>query len=73
MVCMTKRFSCAGHFVDHEMRCLAFAIEEKAHGRVARDRLAALGVTTGLWQREFKLAALSGAPTATPIRVEWRD
>jgi len=60
-------------FVDHEMPCLAFAIEEKARPRVARDRLAALGVSTGAWLRELKLAVLSGAPADTPITLRWRD
>lgn len=66
-------FRVRGRFVDHEMPCLAFAIEEKARGRVARDRLAALGVTAGPWLRELKLAVLSGAPAETQLRVQWRD
>ncbi|WP_137896545.1 MBL fold metallo-hydrolase [Ramlibacter sp. 2FC] len=62
-----------GRFVDHEMPCLAFAIEEKARIRVAKDRLATLGVGTGAWLRELKLAILSGAPPETPIALRWRD
>jgi ribonuclease Z len=62
-----------GCFVDHETPCLAFAIEEKPRPRVAKDRLATLGVTTGAWLRELKLAILSGAPDTTPIDVRWRD
>jgi ribonuclease Z len=62
-----------GRFVDHEMPCLAFVVEEKPRPRVAKDRLAALGVGTGPWLNELKLAVLSGAPAATPIRVRWRD
>lgn len=60
-------------FVDHEMPCLAFAVEEKARPRVAKDRLAALGVSTGPWLRELKLAILAGAPAHTPIHLRWRD
>jgi ribonuclease Z len=55
------------------MPCLAFAIEEKAHMRVARDRLEALGLATGPWLRELKQAVMAGAPGETPIRVHWRD
>ena len=55
-------FRVRGRFVDHGIPCLAYAIEEKAHVRVAPDRLAALGVTTGPWLRELKHAVLSGAP-----------
>jgi ribonuclease Z len=62
-----------GRFVDHEMPCLAFVVEEKARPRVAKDRLAALGVCTGPWLRELKLALLAGAPADSPIRLRWRD
>lgn len=62
-----------GRFVDHEMPCLAFVIEEKAHPRVAKDRLAALGVSTGPWLRALKLAIMSEAPADMPIQMRWRD
>ena len=62
-----------GRFVDHEMPCLAFAIEEKPRPRVAKDRLAMLGVHTGAWLRQLRAAVLAGAPASTPIRVRWRD
>jgi ribonuclease Z len=66
-------FRVRARFVDHEMPCLAFAVEEKARPRVAKDRLAALGVSTGAWLRELKAAVLSAAPAQTPIRLRWRD
>jgi len=66
-------FRVRARFVDHEMPCLAFALEEKARLRVATDRLAALGVTTGPWLRELKHAVLTGAPGDTPIPMRWRD
>ncbi len=66
-------FRVRGCFVDHDTPCLAYAIEETAHVNVARDRLAALGVSTGAWLRELKHAVLTGAPGTTPIDVRWRD
>lgn len=66
-------FRVRARFVDHGMPCLAFAIEEKAHVKVAKDRLAALGVSAGSWLRELKRAVLTGAPGETPILVQWRD
>lgn len=66
-------FRVRARFVDHEMPCLAFALEEKAAVRVAADRLAAMGFTTGAWLRELKHAVLTGAPGETPILVEWND
>lgn len=66
-------FRVRGRFVDHDIPCLAYAIEEKAHVKVAKDRLEALGVSTGAWLRELKHAVLTGAAGSTPIEVAWRD
>jgi ribonuclease Z len=66
-------FRVRGRFVDHDIPCLAYAIEEKAQVKVAKDRLAALGVSTGSWLRELKQAVLTGAPAETPIQMQWRD
>ncbi|MGE8367130.1 ribonuclease Z [Cupriavidus sp.] len=66
-------FRVSACFVDHETPCLAYLIEEKARLGVARDRLDALGMTTGAWLRELKHAVLSGAADDTPILVQWRD
>ena len=51
-------FRVRARFVDHDIPCLAYAIEEKAHVNVAKDRLAALGVGVGAWLSIF--AALRG-------------
>lgn len=66
-------FRVRGRFVDHDIPCLAYGAEEKAHVRIAKDRLAALGLTAGAWLRELKRAVLTGAPDETPIQVQWRD
>jgi ribonuclease Z len=66
-------FRVRGRFVDHGIPCLAYAVEEKAQVKVAKDRLARLGVSTGAWLRELKHAVLTEAPAATPIPVRWRD
>lgn len=62
-----------GRFVDHGTPCLAYAVEEKARVKVAKDRLAALGVATGAWLHTLKQAVLAGAPADTPIDLRWRD
>jgi ribonuclease Z len=66
-------FRVRGRFVDHELPCLAFALEEKARMKVAKDRLEALGLTTGPWLRTLKQALVAQAPGDTPIAVRWRD
>jgi ribonuclease Z len=66
-------FRVRARIVDHEMPVLAFALEEKAQVRVAVDRIAAMGLTTGAWLRTLKQAVLSGAPDATPVALAWHD
>ena len=66
-------FRVRARFVDHELPCLCYAVEEKAHMKVARDRLEAMGLATGPWLRELKRAVLADAPGGTPIAVHWRD
>ncbi len=66
-------FRVRARFVDHETPCVAYLIEEKARLGVDKDRLAALGLTTGAWLRELKHAVLNGAADDSPILVRWRD
>lgn len=66
-------FRVRARFVDHDIPCLAYAIEEKARLAVARERLPELGLTTGAWLQALKEAVLAGAPGDTPLRLAWRD
>jgi ribonuclease Z len=66
-------FRVRGRFVDHDIPCLAYAIEEKAQVRVDKGRLLALELGAGAWLHELKHAVLTGAPGDTPIRIQWRD
>src|SRR5207302_10156893 len=45
------RFRVRGRFVDHDIACRAYAIEEKGHGNVGKDRRTAPGLATGAWSR----------------------
>jgi ribonuclease Z len=60
-------------FVDHEMPCLAFALEEKPRPRIDRVRLEAMGLATGAWLRDLRQAVARGAPADMPILLRWRD
>jgi len=62
-----------GRFVDHGIPCIAYAIEEKARVKVDKDRLVALGFSTGAWLRDLKQAIITAAPADTPIGMQWRD
>ena len=66
-------FRVRARIVDHEMPVLAFALEEKAQMRVAVDRIAAMGLTTGPWLRALKQAVLAGVGDDTPLALAWRD
>jgi ribonuclease Z len=58
--------------LNHRIPCLAFAVQEKAHVNVWKDRVEQLGLSVGPWLRDLKRAVLRGAPDDTPIRVAAR-
>jgi ribonuclease Z len=60
-------------FLDHDIPCLAFALEESVHVNVWKTRLAELGLPTGPWLQAVKRAVIAGAPDDTPIEVQWHD
>jgi len=66
-------FRVRGRFVDHDIQCLSYAVEEKAHVNVRKERIAELGFATGAWLRDLKHAVLTGQPADTVIDVRWRD
>lgn len=61
------RVRCA--ILDHRIPCLAFALEEKRHVNVWKNRLRELDLPTGPWLRVLKEAVQRNAPDTTPIAV----
>jgi ribonuclease Z len=59
--------------LEHRTMSLGFAIEEKAHLHVMKDRLEKLGLPSGPWLTELKREVARGAPEETPLVVRWRD
>lgn len=59
--------------LDHGTPCLGFAVQEKQHVNIWRNRLDELALEPGPWIREFKHALLSGQPGNTPIRAVRRE
>jgi len=68
-----EAFRVRARFVDHEMPCLAYALEESTHVTVWKSRLAEMGLTTGPWLQAARRAVMRGAPGDTPIEVGWHD
>ena len=59
--------------LDHGTPCLAFALDEKCHVNVWKNRLADLGLPVGPWVKALKDAVIAGQPDDTPVRAWWRD
>lgn len=59
--------------LDHKIPCLAFALEEKKHINVWKNRLDEMGLPTGAWLRELKTAVLSEKPDDLQFRVWWKE
>ncbi len=52
--------------MDHQVPCLAFALEEPVHVNVARDALERMGLEPGPWIRPVKQAVQAGCPPDHP-------
>jgi ribonuclease Z len=59
--------------LDHRTPCLAFALEEKAHANVWKNRLLERGLAPGPWLQQAKRAVLGGAPDDQIIQATWRE
>jgi ribonuclease Z len=59
--------------IDHGIPALAFALEERAHINIWRNRVEAMGLAVGPWLGAFKQAILRGSPEDTPVAVTWAD
>lgn len=60
--------------LDHNgIVSLGFALEEKAHLNVWKDRLDDLGLPTGPWLTELKQRVRRGDRDDTPLTIRWRD
>jgi len=68
-----EMFSVRALTLDHKTPCLAFALQEKSHVNIWKNRLAEQGLSTGPWLRELKQAVLRGEPDATLVRVGRRE
>lgn len=59
--------------LDHGIACLAFALEEKEHVNIMKNRLLEMGLGVGPWLTELKRAVLKGGEGDTPFRAWWRE
>jgi ribonuclease Z len=64
-----EAFRVRARFVDHDIPCLAFLLEETAHVNVWKNRLAEFGLPIGPWLRALKRAVRAGAADDETIDV----
>jgi ribonuclease Z len=64
-------FEVCSAMVDHGVPTLAFALEERAHINIWRNKLESMGLAVGPWLGAFKEAILDGQPDDAPIEVAW--
>lgn len=53
--------------LDHGIPCLGFAIQEKQHVNVFKNRLEEMGLERGPWLNELKRLVLADAPPEAPV------
>ena len=59
--------------LDHGIPCLGFAIKERFHVNINKDRLAALGLETGPWLTDFKQALYDGRDSESEFEIKAGD
>lgn len=59
--------------LDHQIPCLAFALEEKNHVNIMKNRLLERGFAVGPWLTELKTAVLRGDADDGLFRVWWKE
>lgn len=59
--------------LDHHIPCLAFALDEKQHLNVWRNRVTGMGLGVGPWLNDLKHLIATGAPDETLIKARWRQ
>jgi ribonuclease Z len=64
-----ETFKVRATLLDHDIPCLAFALEERAHVNIRKVAVEALGLRVGPWLRELKHAVMLDRPDATPFRI----
>jgi len=68
-----ETFRIRAAFLDHKTPCLAFALEEKNHVNIMKNRLQELGLPTGAWLGELKRQIARGETDDVNVRAWWRD
>ena len=69
IVASEVEFDVQAAILEHHGPCLGFAVSERAHVNVWKNRLTERGLATGQWLQALKRAVLEDAPGDTPIML----
>lgn len=56
-------------FLNHEIPCMAFCLQENYHINIIKNQMDSLGITVGPWLKEFKKLLHADADPATELLV----
>jgi ribonuclease Z len=66
-------FSVRAAILEHRVPCLGFALEEKPHVNIDKDKLESMKAEPGPWLNELKQSVLRDDPESSFITVPFRD
>ena len=66
-------FTISCRHLDHKIPSLGFALKERFHINIHKDKLLTLNLPVGPWLRDFKEALWEGRSEDTPFSVEWEE
>lgn len=66
-------FSVRAAILEHRVPCLGFALEEKPHVNIDKDKLESMKAEPGPWLNELKQSVLRDDPESSLITVPFRD
>ncbi len=66
-------FSARAAILEHRVPCLGFALEEKPHVNIDKDKLESMKAEPGPWLNELKQSVLRDDPESTLITVPFKE
>jgi len=73
MIVDDPTFSVRTAILEHRVPCLGFALEEKPHVNIDKDKLESMKAEPGPWLNELKKSVLRDDSESTPIEVPFKE
>ena len=73
LIVVDPAFSVRAAILEHRVPCLGFALEEKPHVNIDKDKLESMKAEPGPWLNELKQSVLRDDPESSFITVPFRD